>query len=1005
MRFVTLILLAIAATAHADPSASLEVEDLDFGLLDFGATSVQYLTLANVGIEPRSPLVVTSAQISGDSGFAFANTACAGATTCVFAPPLSITGTAALLAVECNATEPGRTMTGMVTFASNSDASPIAQLTCGVRNNSVEFVPNAISFGSVDIRAAKPATVIAHLENQTSNAIAIASSVITGPSAARFTTPVLAGSSVPANGELAIPITYTPSGENLFDAADLQVTPTGLSPLDVGLSGTGIDRHAQLVSLPTFPDTLLEPGYAATVEPIVIGNTGGAVLELSNPTLTGAPVWSFVNDGPVDVPGGSAATPTTYPLLVRFAPSEVGPAPAATFTITTDDPNNPVLTGTFGGAGVDRQAAMTPALVDLDLAGVGTTVHGSDPSRDVAISVVNRDPANTYTITAIRVFGGEGAFEVLDACGSLAPAEVRTFDVSFTPPHPGKFTATAELFLDLDPEPEASVTLQGTGTFVAVEGGGCDAGGGSAGGAVAIALVLGILIGRRRRAIAIVIFTAGTADAQTRDLDLSIFDPMPTTAAPSFAIPTATIGPDGSWIVDGLVTFASDPLVLSAPTNDNVTLRDRTTLALGGAFAFGAVFEVAAHVPRNVPSGQDLSSATMFGEPNVSATAFGDLELDGKALFSRYHGPAGELSTGVMVGLQLPTASSQQFAGSAKPEVRGLLLVHYSPPILGGRIALDADAGGVVRGEARYNNIDQRSGIDWGGGARVYATRHLAFAVEAFGELVPGGIVDEMSGTHTLDTAEALVGAHYQLDHRINLGAAIGRGLTDELGSPGFRGVVTVTVAPAARRELDTTRIVADADHDGVPDDLDRCPTEPEDKDGFEDADGCPDPDNDQDGIPDAQDKCPNEPEDKDGFQDADGCPDPDNDRDGIPDRRDRCPNEPETINGFQDEDGCPDQGVGLVTVGADRLALAAPIVFASSAKLDPASFGLLGQLGATLRAHLEISKVRIIARDAGHAAAVRDWLVQYGISRDRLQSAADPNVGDRVDVLIAEKL
>jgi len=88
----------------------------------------------------------------------------------------------------------------------------------------------------------------------------------------------------------------------------------------------------------------------------------------------------------------------------------------------------------------------------------------------------------------------------------------------------------------------------------------------------------------------------------------------------------------------------------------------------------------------------------------------------------------------------------------------------------------------------------------------------------------------------------------------------------------------------------------------------DKCPNDPEDKDGFEDEDGCPDPDNDKDGIPDVRDKCPNEPEDKDGFQDEDGCPDPDNDKDGIPDARDKCPNDPETKNGFQDDDGCPDE-------------------------------------------------------------------------------------------------
>ncbi|HEY5926972.1 MAG TPA: OmpA family protein [Kofleriaceae bacterium] len=99
-----------------------------------------------------------------------------------------------------------------------------------------------------------------------------------------------------------------------------------------------------------------------------------------------------------------------------------------------------------------------------------------------------------------------------------------------------------------------------------------------------------------------------------------------------------------------------------------------------------------------------------------------------------------------------------------------------------------------------------------------------------------------------------------------------------------------------------------DNDGDGVPDTADKCAMEPEDKDGFQDDDGCPEADNDSDGIPDAGDKCPNEPEDKDGFQDDDGCPDPDNDGDGVPDSADKCVDQPETKNGYQDEDGCPDE-------------------------------------------------------------------------------------------------
>lgn len=100
---------------------------------------------------------------------------------------------------------------------------------------------------------------------------------------------------------------------------------------------------------------------------------------------------------------------------------------------------------------------------------------------------------------------------------------------------------------------------------------------------------------------------------------------------------------------------------------------------------------------------------------------------------------------------------------------------------------------------------------------------------------------------------------------------------------------------------------VKDSDGDGIYDDVDKCPDKPEDFDGFQDEDGCPDLDNDGDGIPDIRDKCPNKAEDFDGFQDDDGCPDLDNDGDGIPDIKDKCPDKPEDFDGFEDKDGCPD--------------------------------------------------------------------------------------------------
>ena len=98
-----------------------------------------------------------------------------------------------------------------------------------------------------------------------------------------------------------------------------------------------------------------------------------------------------------------------------------------------------------------------------------------------------------------------------------------------------------------------------------------------------------------------------------------------------------------------------------------------------------------------------------------------------------------------------------------------------------------------------------------------------------------------------------------------------------------------------------------DNDGDKIPDNIDRCRDAAETVDGFKDDDGCPDPDDDEDGLDDDVDSCRNVPEDKDNFEDGDGCPEADNDKDGIDDGKDTCPNGAEDRDGFKDEDGCHD--------------------------------------------------------------------------------------------------
>jgi outer membrane protein OmpA-like peptidoglycan-associated protein len=133
-----------------------------------------------------------------------------------------------------------------------------------------------------------------------------------------------------------------------------------------------------------------------------------------------------------------------------------------------------------------------------------------------------------------------------------------------------------------------------------------------------------------------------------------------------------------------------------------------------------------------------------------------------------------------------------------------------------------------------------------------------------------------------------------------------------------------------------------DNDLDGLPDSLDLCPLAAEDIDGFADTDGCPDPDNDLDGVLDVNDKCPDVAEDPDGFLDEDGCPDYDNDGDAIPDSVDKCPNQPETVNGFEDEDGCPDK-ISIVTVDEIRIS-AEELFYGNTSTIKPEGIAKLNE-------------------------------------------------------------
>ena len=821
------------------------------------------------------------------------------------------------------------------------------------------------------------------------------------------------GQAVAPAATFQVTVTYTPTVERTAadpDTASLSFTvagAVGTTAITIPIHGHGVDRHAQLIAVPMFPDTFRNPGTAAPVLPVTIANTGEAVLGMTGATLTGGPSWTLVDPDPADIPGFAS-----YDLLVQFTPVAAGPAPDATLVIGTTDHANPTFTVTLSGNGLDRAVAMGPASIDLGYAGIGETARISDGTRGPMVSITNHDPANTFVIRSIDTTGGDGAFAIPDAAGfSLAPLATQDFDVELTPAREGLFQATALLYLDQDPTAQATIALEGQGVFVDVQGGGgCSTTRGNGGGALVLVLVL--VLARRRKVVLACCALVTVAHADTRNLDLGVFDPTPSTTNRTFQLQDATVGQEGQWRASALMSFASDPLVLDTSPNSNVSIQDRATFVLGAVYAFGDRFEGGASLPLYLQSGQNLNSPLMFGEPAASGGARGDFALHAKARVWEHVGPNGDLvTTGASVTLALPTATDQEFAGTSKPSVRALGLATFNR----GRLFATANAGAVIRARSQWHDIDQGSGFVWGVGAGARLLDDLSIDAEIFGELDPSGLHDApaageaMGPATTLAPIEALVGAHYQLERRFNVAIAFGRGVTSELGAPAWRGVFALTFAPAAATSVGVKHVAADSDHDGVPDDVDRCPDQPEDRDGFQDEDGCPDPDNDNDGIPDVNDKCPNEPEDKDGFEDENGCPDPDNDRDGILDTFDHCPNEPETINGVEDEDGCPDVGPpGLVTVERDHLEVGEPIQFTASGKIAPASFNVLGQLGATLRAHTELLQLRVVAHvHETHATTIVDWLVQYGIARDRLLVGAAIDKAateEHLDVIVVDR-
>jgi outer membrane protein OmpA-like peptidoglycan-associated protein len=155
--------------------------------------------------------------------------------------------------------------------------------------------------------------------------------------------------------------------------------------------------------------------------------------------------------------------------------------------------------------------------------------------------------------------------------------------------------------------------------------------------------------------------------------------------------------------------------------------------------------------------------------------------------------------------------------------------------------------------------------------------------------------------------------------------------------------------------------------------------------------------DRDGDGFLDPKDKCPDQAENFQGFEDDDGCPDPDNDKDTVPDIKDQCPNEIGSTT--QEPLGCPTKPA-LVVVTDCEVKITQQIHFEfNKDKIRPESFPVLDAVVEALQKNQAIKiEVQGHTDNKGSAAynknlsdrrakAVMKYLLEHGIELSRLTS------------------
>ena len=420
--------------------------------------------------------------------------------------------------------------------------------------------------------------------------------------------------------------------------------------------------------------------------------------------------------------------------------------------------------------------------------------------------------------------------------------------------------------------------------------------------------------------------------------------------------------------------------------------------------------ELAADVPFTLAQGDNfqllrdtLNAPDFPGARGVNPRGFGDVRLQPRAfLLLPEEFPVG---LALSAEVRLPTGDAGSFLGERRVLFAPRLAVERAL----GPVRLIGNVGLRLRRPAQYLNLYVGNEVTLGAGAVVDLPDIGRLTdVQAIAEMhlsTPTAAPFNFQQADSLKTPwEVLGGVRARFYQGWGVELNVGRGVALDSGF----GREDLRVMFALR--FDETFI--DSDGDGVPDSRDKCPTEAEDADGFQDSDGCPEPDNDGDGVVDGEDQCPNTAGDKarggcldsdgDGVPDGqdlcpakagpadyDGCPDADGDE--VPDNVDRCPEE----SGPPENDGCPIDNPPLVVVESDRIRIKGNILFETgSANIQKQSLKLLDEVAVVLARNPELGPVVI----EGHTDNVGSDKLNLNLSQRRAQSVMDYLISKNID-------